>query len=74
MDQGRGICLTQATIATLSSSGPLRITGLERDGCPFLRFLLTVEPNHGPLQLALTSPRGTKAFLDAELWLGTLPA
>lgn len=35
--------------------------------CPFFRFSLTVESNHGPLWLAMTGPEGTKALLTMSL-------
>jgi hypothetical protein len=37
----------------------------ERQCCRFLRFDLTVEPDGGPVSLALSGPPGTKAFLAA---------
>jgi hypothetical protein len=37
----------------------------ERRCCQFLRFQLTVEPQGGPVVLALTGPPGTREFLDA---------
>jgi hypothetical protein len=39
----------------------------ERRCCPFWRFGLTVEPNHGPLWLALTGVADAKALLKAAL-------
>ena len=39
------------------------LVGLERRCCPFLTFRVTVEPDGGPVWLAMTGPEGTKAFL-----------
>ena len=36
----------------------------ERHCCRFLRFRLTVEPDFGPVFLAVTGPAGTEAFLS----------
>lgn len=43
---------------------------LERLCCPFLNFVLEVEPNDGPLWLKLTGPEGVKQVLQAELGFG----
>ena len=40
---------------------------LESQCCPFLRFLLTVEPGGGPIWLDLTGPPGTRDFLAHEI-------
>jgi hypothetical protein len=40
---------------------------LERRCCPFFRFDLALEPDGGPLWLAVRGPAGAKAFLVAEL-------
>ena len=37
---------------------------LERQCCRFLRFILTVEPDAGPIWLEVTGPEGTAEFLD----------
>ncbi len=37
----------------------------ERQCCRFLRFGITVEPDGGPIWLALTGPPGTREFLRA---------
>jgi len=42
---------------------------LERLCCPFLNFVLEVEPGDGPLWLKLTGPDGVKQVLRAELGL-----
>jgi hypothetical protein len=47
----------------------MQVIQLERQCCPFLRFRLTVEPNHGPVWLELTGPSGTRILLEAELGL-----
>ena len=39
----------------------------ERQCCRFLRFLMTVEPDGGPITLDITGPTGTREFLDALL-------
>jgi hypothetical protein len=35
----------------------------ERQCCRFLRFQLTVEPDEGPIWLAVSGPSGTREFL-----------
>lgn len=47
--------------------GVLTIFGLERLCCPFLRFLVEVEPNSGPLWMRLTGREGAKEFLRLAL-------
>jgi len=47
----------------------VRLIGLERACCSFLRFRLSVEPQNGPLWLELTGPPGTKQFIRAEMGL-----
>lgn len=42
---------------------------LERLCCPFLNFVLEVEPGDGPLWLKLTGQDGVKQVLQAELGL-----
>ena len=37
----------------------------ERECCPFLQFVLRVEPENGPVWLELTGPEGTKGFLQS---------
>lgn len=39
----------------------------ERLCCPFFRFGLSAEPNHGPLWLTMTGPEGTKDLLNISL-------
>lgn len=36
----------------------------ERRCCPFLRFVLVVEPGGGPISLEVTGPLGTSEFLE----------
>jgi hypothetical protein len=36
----------------------------ERRCCPFLRFVVTAEPNGGPIYLEVTGPPGTRELLD----------
>jgi len=40
------------------------IIDAERRCCPFLRFLLVVEPAGGPVWLEVTGPEGTREFLS----------
>jgi hypothetical protein len=40
---------------------------LEKLCCPFLRFLVEVEPEGGPVWLQLTGRSGAKPFIQAEL-------
>jgi hypothetical protein len=42
----------------------------ERRCCPFFRFVVTAEPEGGPLWLEVTGPDTTKDFLQALLNLG----
>ena len=42
-----------------------RVVDAERQCCPFLRFDLTVEPDGGPVWLAVTGPTGTRDLLEA---------
>lgn len=39
----------------------------ERQCCRFLRFVLTIEPELGPISLELTGPDGTQEFLEGLL-------
>jgi hypothetical protein len=39
----------------------------ERQCCRFLRFIITVEPDGGPISLELTGPPGTREFISALL-------
>ena len=41
----------------------------ERICNPFLRFMMTVESNQGPIACELGGPSGTKSFLDSALSL-----
>jgi hypothetical protein len=52
---------------TVSLKELMDVISLERKCCPFLRFVLTVEPGDGPVRLQLSGPEGTKEFL-ASLW------
>ena len=42
-----------------------RVVDAERHCCRFLRFGMTVEPDGGPVFLALTGPAGTRDFVSA---------
>ena len=46
-----------------------RTVDAERQCCRFLRFTVTVEPDDGPISLALTGPAGTREFLAAMVAL-----
>lgn len=37
----------------------------ERQCCRWLRFVLTAEPDNGPITLALSGPHGAREFLSA---------
>ena len=39
----------------------------ERQCCRFLRFVITVEPDGGPLVLELSGPAGTREFIAGLL-------
>jgi len=39
----------------------------ERQCCRFLRFVVTIEPDGGPLWLEITGPPGTTEFLETLL-------
>jgi len=41
-----------------------RVIDVERRCCPFLRFLLVVEPAGGPIWVEVTGPDGTREFLS----------
>ena len=53
---------TGETLATIT-----RAVEAERHCCRFLRFVITVEPDGGPVFLELSGPPGTREFLDALL-------
>jgi hypothetical protein len=38
----------------------------ERRCCPFLRFVVELEPDGGAIWIRLTGPAGTREFLDVE--------
>jgi hypothetical protein len=42
-----------------------RMVANERQCCRFLRFVVTVEPDDGPITVDLTGPPGTREFLAA---------
>ena len=44
-----------------------RAVEAERHCCRFLRFVITVESDSGPVFLELTGPRGTRDFVTALL-------
>ena len=50
------------TVATLA-----RMVEAERHCCRFLRFVITIEPDGGPLWLELSGPAGTRDFIAALL-------
>lgn len=66
--------LRNGYLLTLKNISPLDAgdwIGAEQKCCPFLRFELTAGPPAEPtvLQLRLTGPNGTRAFLEHELRL-----
>src|SRR6267142_6159012 len=46
-------------------AGVVKAIDLERQCCRFLHFVLTVEPDAGPIWLEVTGPQGTAEFLEA---------
>lgn len=46
----------------------------ERKCCRFLRFVVTAEPDAGPISLEVTGPAGTTEFLDQLLSDASSPA
>ena len=52
------------TLGTLA-----RVVEAERHCCRFLRFLITVEPDGGPVLLDLSGPAGTREFVAGVLGL-----
>ena len=50
------------TLATL-----VRVVDAERTCCRFLRFVITVEPDGGPLLLELSGPAGSREFIAGLL-------
>jgi hypothetical protein len=52
------------TLATLA-----RMVDAERQCCRFLRFVITVEPDDGPVLLELSGPAGTRDFIAGLLGL-----
>jgi hypothetical protein len=40
-----------------------RVVDAERQCCRFLRFVITVEPDGGPVSLELSGPVGTREFI-----------
>jgi hypothetical protein len=40
----------------------------ERRCCPFLRFVVTVEPGDGPVWIEVTGPAGAQEFLRSVLF------
>ena len=54
-----------ATAGTLSLVA--RAVEAERHCCRFLRFVITVEPDGGPIVLELSGPPGTREFVTALL-------
>jgi hypothetical protein len=52
------------TVAALA-----RVVDGERHCCRFLRFVITVEPDEGPVSLELSGPAGTRDFVAGLLGL-----
>jgi hypothetical protein len=63
---GEGLRVTfsagAGTLATLA-----RVVEAERHCCRFLRFVITVDPDGGPVSLELSGPAGTREFIAALL-------
>lgn len=53
---------TGAALSTI-----VRTVEAERHCCRFLRFVLTVEPDGGPISLELSGPPGSREFLAGSL-------
>ena len=53
------LAAADATIALI-----MKTVEAERRCCRFLRFLIVVEPDEGPVSLELTGPSGTREFLS----------
>ena len=47
----------------------VRFVDNERQCCPFITFVLQMDPDNGPLWLRMTGPAGTREVLQAELSL-----
>jgi len=62
LEDGVRLTFPAASLADVAS-----VIDAERTCCRFLRFTLVVEPDSGPLLLALTGPPGTREFVDALL-------
>ncbi len=60
LDQGLRISLAYSSEAVAMAG---ELIQLEAQCCPFLRFDLRVEPAISAIELRLTGPDGTKAFL-----------
>jgi hypothetical protein len=43
----------------------IRMVDAERQCCRFLRFVVTVDADEGPVSMDLTGPAGTREFLAA---------
>lgn len=43
------------------------VMAAERDCCPFLKFEVVAEPDHGPFVVRVTGPDGSKEFLKTIL-------
>jgi len=54
-----------ASTETLSTI--MHAVDAERQCCRFLRFVIAVEPDGGPISVELTGPPGTREFLTALL-------
>lgn len=45
----------------------IEFVSLEKLCCPFLRFEIEIEAEHGPVRLRLTGREGVKAFIREEI-------
>lgn len=64
LPQGHRLCFAANDDAL---SAITRTIDAERQCCRFLRFIITVEPDGGPISLELTGPAGTREFVAALL-------
>lgn len=59
-ESGYALRFPASALATL-----FQVIEAERLCCPFFRFHITVEPNEGPVWMALSGPAGTREFIEA---------
>ncbi|HJS18092.1 MAG TPA: hypothetical protein VJ785_05065 [Anaerolineales bacterium] len=64
LDRGYGFTFPNETMFVINIAD---FIANERLCCPFLEFILSVNPGNEPISLSLTGPEGTREFLRAEL-------